>query len=789
VSGEMVASIRQGNGPGFLWCEVDRLGGHTSNDDHRQYRSEEELNQLDDSDPLARFKRRLLAEQIVSSSEIEQLERDVRRDVRADYEQAASEAAPQASETLLHVVGDSAIPNDCPVELSSEATIADAVKATFRAALAEDDRFVFFGEDIEDPKGGVFKITEGLSTEFPGRVVNSPLAESTIAGMACGLASYGKRPVFELQFIDFAASGWNQIVNNLATLRWRSNGKWSCPSVIYAPYGGYLPGGAIWHSQANESALAHFPGLTVAIPSTPEDTAGMFWTAMHGEDPVIILLPKHLLRKPQVTNNITPVELGKARVVRQGSDVTIVAWGNAVELAVQAAEQLDPEISADVIDLRSIVPWDREAVCESIEKTGRLVVVQEDTENCSVGQMVITDVLKDHAVWSKLLAPPQLVSKPNVLIGFHPNFEYAALPGTEQLVEAVKKTIGASPRREIAAAPLPSSTAPVAEAPPAPAPAPAPPTTTHTTTQPTAAPETDHVQVVVPHLGEGIYNCDVVQLLKQAGDTVESDEPLCEIETDKATLAIEASHAGILERWETVEGENLEVGQSIATIRLHGAPTKRCEMQPTSTNSIALTRAVQVPTASATAKIRWDVVKAACAQRESKGGRVSPTAVTAFHLAEAFNTEAGQRFLHRAMPSYETERYFDLGIAVALPGDELTTAVVENPLGLSWPDFLSQYDAAIESARRGDRHDRRRVALQLSTLGRLGIEDAHPLVVPPSAGTLFVGAAHWELIDIDGQPQPHRVASLVISFDHRLINGVGAASLLNELKAAIEAAA
>ena len=321
----------------------------------------------------------------------------------------------------------------------------------------------------------------------------------------------------------------------------------------------------------------------------------------------------------------------------------------------------------------------------------------------------------------------------------------------------------------------------------------APPTSAHTPAPTSidtpAAPEADQIQVVVPHLGEGIYNCDVVQLLKQAGESVESDEPICEIETDKATLAIEASHAGTLESWETVEGENLEVGQAIATIRLHGAPTKRSDVQPTSTNSIALTRAVQVPTASATSKIRWDVVKAACEQREANGSRVSPTAVTAFHLAEAFNTEAGQRFLHRAMPSYATVRYFDLGIAVALPGDELTTAVVENPIGLSWQEFLSQYDAAIESARNGARHDRRRVALQLSTLGRLGIEDAHPLVVPPSAGTLFVGAAHWELIDINGQPQPQRVASLVISFDHRLINGVGAASLLNELKAAIEAAA
>ena len=163
--------------------------------------------------------------------------------------------------------------------------IGDVVNQTLRAGLTKDSRRIIFGEDVEDPKGGVFRLTQKLSTEFPKQVFNSPLAESTIMGVACGLASYGKRPVFELQFIDFIGPAWNQVVTNLCNLRWRSFGTWTCPLVIYAPYGAYLPGGSLWHSQANESALAHYPGINVAIPSNPEDAAGLLWTAMHCEDP------------------------------------------------------------------------------------------------------------------------------------------------------------------------------------------------------------------------------------------------------------------------------------------------------------------------------------------------------------------------------------------------------------------------------------------------------------------------------------------------------------------------
>ena len=322
-----------------------------------------------------------------------------------------------------------------------------------RAGLEENPRRVLFGEDIEDPKGGVFRLTQKLSTEFPEQVFNSPLAESTILGVACGLAAYGKRPVFELQFIDFIYPGFNQLVTNISNLRWRSFGNWKCPAVFYAPYGAYLPGGSLWHSQANESALAHYPGLSVIIPSTPADAAGLLWTAMQCEDPVMFLIPKHLLwAEHEYTEPIRAVPLGKARKLREGSDVTVVAWGNTIEKSLEALEAIGNQISIELIDLRSIVPWDKPAIEQSVRNTRRLVVVQEDTENCSVGQMIISHITGTPELWNELVSPPILVSKPNVMIGYNPIYEYAALPDVERIVAAIRRCVSTKHDRPVVAA-------------------------------------------------------------------------------------------------------------------------------------------------------------------------------------------------------------------------------------------------------------------------------------------------------------------------------------------------
>jgi len=817
--GEMVAQVRRGEGPAFVWTEFDRLGSHTNNDDQRQYRSPEELSKIAARDPLTLFKQELVERGFANQDELDAMDSHIRDDVRAEYRQASREADPEAADASTNVLAPPCEDVTPPVDLKPKTTIADAVSAVFRAALEKDEKYLFFGEDIEDPKGGVFKLTQELSTDFPGRVVNSPLAESTIVGLASGLASTGMRPIFEIQFVDFISTAWNQLITNLSTLRWRSNGDWTAPCVLYAPYGGYLPGGAIWHSQANESSLAHYPGLCVVVPSTPQDAAGLFWTAMHTDDPVLVLLPKHLMRKPfSHEGPLTPVPLGKASVVRPGSDVTMVAWGNTVEIAEQVAAEMASEVDVEILDLRSIVPWDRQAVLDSVSKTGRLIVVQEDTENCSVGQMVMSAVMQDADAWENLRAAPRLVSKSNVLIGFHPNLEFGCLPSVEDVSAAVREvcqsdqtrrpvlnratrsaSVSSTPLQPVLAQPeltqpelvnanrIPDEATPVS---------------------PPAAAQEHDVAIQVPHLGEGIYSGEVIELLRNVGDFVMQDEPICEIESEKATMTIEASHDGVLQAWEHTAGVSVDVGQSIATIRVAGAadePTNESNgttsgpssVQPSSVasdgnaerskNAIALTRAVQVPTAAVNSRVVWETVRSACRNMMVEGKPCSPTSLIAWCLTQACLTEAGARFISNFSNLDPDTNSFDLGIAVSLPDDELATAVVFDAGNLTWPEFQQQYRDAVAAVREGIVHDRRGAPIQLSTLGGHKIEQAHPLVVPPAIATFFVGEAHYELIEEAGRPVAAKVATLIMSFDHRLVNGVGAASFINSVRDHIEA--
>lgn len=443
-----VEKARKGKGPTVLWCELDRLGSHTSSDDHRVYRPQEEIEEMMERDPIRVVAEELIKEGALTEDQWAAIQEEIREQVDRDYIEAENAEDPRGEEVLDHLYGDLPDAEPPPLEGGKSWRMVDALNHVFKVALDKDKRYVFFGEDIEDPKGGVFKLTDGLSTAHPDRVFNSPLAEATIIGVACGLACYGMRPVFELQFIDFVGPGWSQLVNNLATIRWRTFGEWPCPAVIYAPYGAYLPGGSIWHSQANESAIAHFPGLRVVLPTTPEDAAALMWTSLKTDDPVVFLIPKHRFRQ-QIdvpAGGIEAVPFGKARIHREGEDVTIVTWGNCIEQAMEAAEALsdpsksglDRAVSCEVIDLRTLVPWDFETVARSLEKTGRLVVIQEDSKTCSFGQTVVQELTSNPETWGYFLSPPQLVSKPDVHIGFNPIYEYAALPDTERVVEAVK---------------------------------------------------------------------------------------------------------------------------------------------------------------------------------------------------------------------------------------------------------------------------------------------------------------------------------------------------------------
>jgi 2-oxoisovalerate dehydrogenase E1 component len=433
---------RSGGGPTVLWCQLDRLCSHTSSDDHRVYRPQEEIDAMACRDPIDVVARELIEAGELTEADWESIRNEINEQVDREYREAENEPDPLASELHLHLLGEEPEPTPPPLEGGRKWRMVDAINSVFHAALGKNDDFIFFGEDIEDPKGGVFRLTAGLSDAFPSRAFNSPLAEATIMGVGCGMASFGMRPVFELQFIDFMGPGWNQIGQNLATLRWRTFGNWTCPMVVYAPYGAYLPGGSIWHSQANESLFAHVPGLRVVVPSTPEDAAGLMWTAMNAGDPTIFLIPKHLFRlQMDVPGQAPAVGFGSARVRQAGTDVTVVTWGNCVEQALAAAQALDGEVSVEVIDLRSIIPWDRATIVESLQKTGRLVVVHEDVRSSSVGQMIISELAGDSETWSMFFSPPQLVARPDVHIGYNPIYEYASLPSTEQVVDAIRITM------------------------------------------------------------------------------------------------------------------------------------------------------------------------------------------------------------------------------------------------------------------------------------------------------------------------------------------------------------
>ncbi|MCC6487769.1 MAG: 2-oxoisovalerate dehydrogenase [Candidatus Hydrogenedentes bacterium] len=438
-----VQRARAGLGPSVLWCELDRLCSHTSSDDHRVYRTLDDIEAMNRRDPIEALAQRCIDEGLLDNPQWESMKAEISACVDEDYREAERAREPRTGTLGDHVYACASEACAPPISLGAECTMAAAVNATLKAALETDPRVHVFGEDVADPRGGVFGLTKGLSTAFPGRVVNAPLAEATLAGVGVGMAAAGWRPVFELQFIDFVCPALNQLMSQASCLRWRSCGEWSCPLTIIAPYGAYLPGGALWHSQSLEGLLAHIPGIRIAIPSTPEDAAGLLWTALRGEDPTFLLLPKHLFRlRIAVSPAPGALPFGQAAVRRSGEDVTLVSWGNCMETALEAATIAAEEgIECEVLDLRSIVPCDWAGIQRSLEKTGRLVVVHEDTRTTGFGQAIVAEMTSLPERWDLFLAPPQLVARADMPMPYHPALEYAALPDASRVLAAIRETM------------------------------------------------------------------------------------------------------------------------------------------------------------------------------------------------------------------------------------------------------------------------------------------------------------------------------------------------------------
>ena len=812
-AGEAIRHARSGKGPAFLWLEMERLDSHSIADDHRNYRASDELEAMLERDPIRLLKQRMMDAGLLTEAEYEELERDTKTVVRSDYLRADQADDPSPADTELEVFEAAEHTETPPVKLEGKCRMVEAVNLTLRAAIERDPNTVIYGQDVEDPKGGVFKLTVGLSSAFPGNVFNAPVAESTIVGLAVGLAGYGKRPVFEIQFVDFISPAWNQLVSNLATLRWRTNGDWQCPVVIYAPCGAYLPGGAIWHSQTNESLFASIPGIKVVVPSTPEDCVNLFWTSIQSNDPVLVLIPKHLMWKEQeVKTASAALPLGTSRVLQEGSEVSVVTWGNCLELVAEAEREFDEGV-VEILDLRSIVPWDVQAVKRSVRKTGRLLVIQEDTPQCSVGQMIIAELVQDSELWAGMVASPVLISRQNVQIGLNPVYEYTALPDREQVVDAIRKLVQTRQQREATAG---ESDLDQQE-------------TVSDATLPAEVETTTSHRVRVPILGEGIQSARVIALVKREGESVGYDDALCELETDKAVFPVESSVEGTFVRWLIEADTEVAVGQEIAEIELREAVTAAPAAKPAASQSAResdsvsgavgaskkllssligrvfhsegererksglsseIVQAMQgIVPATITMKADWSSIRTSRARAKQLYGNKapSPSAIIAWNALQAM--KAHEMFTYTvAMDKLNRDNDdFDLGVAVSLPDDVLQTAVVRNANQLTWEEFGIEFVAAIARARRGEMQPKTRAPLLISTMGPFDVRSAVPVVVPPSMATLFIGSAHLEpAIGKDGEHLSREVVNLTLTFDHRWINGVGSAAFLTDVRKNIE---
>jgi 2-oxoisovalerate dehydrogenase E1 component len=796
-------AARKGGGPQFIWCRTERISSHSSADDHRKYRSEEELASLDGKDPINRLKEDLIRSGDLTQAGFDELKESIEQEVRAEYKRASEELDPCPEDLLKHVFGPASRAPSIQLDLETkQPRMVDTINACFHAALKKSREVVFFGQDIEDPKGGVFSLTKGLSTWAPDQVFNSPLAESTIFGVAVGMAAYGKRPVFEIQFTDYIWPGFNQLVTHLSTLHWRTNGEWSAPAVIYAPYGAYLPGGALWHSQTNESAIAHFPGLQIAIPSTPEDAAGLFWTAMHGNSPTLVLIPKHLMWHPREPNGaIQPIPFGKAAVRREGSDLTVVTWGNGTEVVQHALELLGEPETVEVIDLRTVVPLDMATIEASVSKTGRLLVVQEDAESCSVGQNIISRIAANSDIFTILQAPPTLLAKPDVNIGYNPVLEYTALPDKKDVARKIQELLTLEWARE----------APTAK----------PATVANPALQKMKESLADDdgesldaiTPIKVPILGEGITNARVISLIAKPGDQIEPDDALCEVETDKALFPIESPYSGRFLGWKIEEDDEVGVDQVIAEMEVASserpAPPAGSDVgrDMPDENPDAL-KTAQVPDAGRptegglpprvvaqlknvvpahmTVKAGWSTIREARAEAKKEMGKAapSPTVMVAWALVRAMCKHPIFCCTITPNDTLVHNKTFDFGIAVALDQDALDTAIIPRANELSGPDFIKAYHEAVKAVRSGQSRSKASVPLILTSMGGFDVRDAQPLVVPPAIATLFLGESHWELKSRDEYIEQ---VALCLSFDHRWLNGAAGAHFLQDVKREMEA--
>lgn len=533
--GTVVSAIREKRSPQIVVFSVERLHSHTNADDHRMYRTPEEIERIAQiSDPITRLREVLLAEGI-SADELDAIENSIAEDLRIDAREAQRAAEPKPWGDARRPLPESlcSLESEYTGSGSRELTMLEAIRTVLDLRMAEDSSITLFGEDIEDPKGDVFGITRGLGDKYGRRIRNSPLSESLIVGVSVGRALAGEHPVAFLQFADFLPIAYNQIFAEMGSMYWRTDGAWQVPMIVMVTAGGYRPGLGPFHASTLEAIAAHTPGIDVMMPSSAADAAGLLNAAFESKRPTIFFYPKNQLNDRSVATS-TDIErhlvpVGRARVVRAGNDLTIVAYGNTVPLAEKAAAVLaDHDIGVEVIDLRSIVPWDTSLVVASAEKTGRLIVVHEDNHTAGMGAEVIATVTEK----SRRSLDVRRVTRPDTYVPCNFGNQLEILPSYKRILETAVELLGGSviwKKNEESA--------------------------------------------------EGVYDVEaigsspsdetvsVVEWVVTVGDIVAEGDLLAEVEADKAAAELKSPVSGTVAELLVERGDSVAVGTPIARIR------------------------------------------------------------------------------------------------------------------------------------------------------------------------------------------------------------------------------
>ena len=454
---------REGHGPALVHAHVIRPYSHSLSDDERLYKTAAERAAEAERDPILNFPRWLVDEGVLDRYSLQRILHEIEEEIQEATEKALRADPPARDSALRHLYSEQVDPCcelfSTPPRFDGEPkTMVDSINATLAEEMRRDPRIVVFGEDVADcsreehlsevkGKGGVFKATAGLQTEFGSRrCFNSPLAEASIVGRAIGMAVRGMKPVVEIQFFDYIWPAMMQIRDELATFRWRSNGAFSCPVVVRVAIGGYLNGGAIYHSQCGEVEFTHIPGLRVVMPSNALDACGLLRTAIRCDDPVLFLEHKRLYREPY---NRSPhpgkdflIPFGRAQVVKTGDRLSVVTYGALVQKSLQAALQVErrnPGSTVEVIDLRTLAPYDWAAIRRSVEKTSRLLVVHEDCASWGYGAEIAARAADE--LFDRLDAPVRRVGALDTWVGYNPQLEDAILPQVEDVARAMEQLL------------------------------------------------------------------------------------------------------------------------------------------------------------------------------------------------------------------------------------------------------------------------------------------------------------------------------------------------------------